>query len=541
MESKQENITIYLFNLEELIEDIRNTIGYPVNFWAVAATIESFGIRDIDAQQDYGFENVFKLAEYIFKQLVMHYEKKEKTLIQKKEIFSELTVKEKLKTVLKHYLTGLLFAIPMLVQIASVIAFDYGLWAWVKFNKLQATMVALATIAGFVLTGGFVQVMGYQLTYYKGQENYKSAYEIAVRLFIRGMGIVLMVIILTIVGNLLLGLYPGWALFIAAIYFFFLSALLLSSGILYALELKFAIALSIVIGTLFVILGMEILGIGIYFSHWLGILVSVIINIISGYIYFQIKMKHMPGEYLIAKLPPEEITFYSSYRYFVYGSIFFMFLFVDRIFAWSTGTPPPPYVIWFNTPYELGMDWALIPLLTTMALLDYSVHRFSKELIPIQKMVIFEEYEKFNRYFRQFYYRQLFYLIFIGTSSILGAYYFVKMFEPLSVNYSNVAVFFANPVTEHVFWMGSIGYIILCIGLLNSLFFFTLYRPAFAMNGIVLGILTNIFIGYLCSRLFSYEYAVLGLISGAAIFAVLTSLWARKIFKNLDYFYFGAF
>lgn len=541
MKKEQENINIFLYNLEELIEDIRKIIGYPVNFWAVAATIESLGIRDIDAKQDYGFDNVFKLAQYVFKQITMHYEKREKK-IEEIAIDEEiLSFKGKLKEILKHYFLGLLFAVPMLIQVISVLVFDYGLWAWVKFNKLQATMVAIATIISFVVTGGYVQVLGYQLTYFKGMENYKSAYDMAFYLFKKGMIATFWIIGILIFSNLLLSFYPQLAILLASMYIIFLSALLLSSGILYAVELKLPIALSITFGTFWVFIAMQLLHLGIYLSHWTGMGLSITINLLSSYVYFQKKMKKMPGEYAIAKIPRPEIIFYHSYRYFIYGAVFFLFLFVDRILAWSNGFPRPPYIIWFNTPYELGMDWALIPLLTTMALLDYSVHRFSRELIPRQKMVIFENYREFNKYFKNFYKRQLIYIIIIGVLSIVGVYYLVMALKPLAEQYPNAAIFYASPITHKVFWLGSFGYIVLCIGLLNSLFFFTLYRPAFAMNAMIVGIMGNIFVGFLCSRLISYEYGVVGLIFGASIFAILTSIWARKVFQNLDYYYFAAF
>ncbi|GAB4178780.1 MAG: hypothetical protein Kow00108_14620 [Calditrichia bacterium] len=541
MNKLDQHITAYLFSLEELVEDVRKEIGFPTNFWAVAATIESFGIRDEDALEEYGFKDVFTLAQYVFKQLRKYYEKRVGH-VETREIEKDvLSFKKKLEDVFKHYFTGLLFALPMLIQIASVLLFDYGLWAWVRFNTLQATMVAIATIVSFIITGGYVQVLGFQLTYYKAMENYQSAYDMAWYLLKRGFKVSVVVGLGMFAVNFFLGLFPVMAVFVATIYLILLSALLLASGILYALEFKLPIVVGILFGTLMVIVSMEVFHLGIYLSHWIGIFFAVLINLISGYVYFQVKLDKMPAEFRLSRLPKQEVILYMSYRYFVYGTVFFLFLFIDRIMAWSSGFPGTPYIIWFNTPYELGMDWALIPLLTTMALLDYSVHRFSNEIIPKQKEVIFENYQEFNRYFKRFYHRQILYVVGIGLLSIIGAYYFVKMFEPIALKYPNVAIFYSNPITEKTFWLGSIGYIILCVGLLNSLFFFTLFRPAFAMNAMVLGITANIYVGFILSRSVSYEYAVVGLIAGATVFALVSAIWANRVFKKLDYYYFAAF
>ena len=56
-------------NLNELTIKVKELIGNPLSVWAVAATIESLGIRDIDAKTDFGFESVFDLAKVVFTDL----------------------------------------------------------------------------------------------------------------------------------------------------------------------------------------------------------------------------------------------------------------------------------------------------------------------------------------------------------------------------------------------------------------------------------------------------------------------------------------
>ena len=89
--------------------------------------------------------------------------------------------------------------------------------------------------------------------------------------------------------------------------------------------------------------------------------------------------------------------------------------------------------------------------------------------------------------------------------------------------------------------MGATGYIFLIYGLMNSLFFFTLNRPEFVMYAIVPSLVVNCIVGYVCSRVISFEYATIGLIAGAVTFAVITGLIARRFFRHLDYFYYSAY
>ena len=56
-------------NINLLMQSIKERIGKPVSSRVVMATIESLGIRDIDVPNDYGFESIKHLAEYIFKEI----------------------------------------------------------------------------------------------------------------------------------------------------------------------------------------------------------------------------------------------------------------------------------------------------------------------------------------------------------------------------------------------------------------------------------------------------------------------------------------
>ncbi|MDZ7680244.1 MAG: hypothetical protein U5J63_00700 [Fodinibius sp.] len=66
----------------------------------------------------------------------------------------------------------------MISQIAAVIIFRYSLWAWLEFNEAQATVVAFGTITAFVLTGGFIQVLGRSVSSYsKSRDNFELAFK----------------------------------------------------------------------------------------------------------------------------------------------------------------------------------------------------------------------------------------------------------------------------------------------------------------------------------------------------------------------------
>ncbi|SMO34543.1 hypothetical protein [Gracilimonas mengyeensis] len=524
----------------ELTDRVHELIDNPISTWAVAATIESLGIRNIDAQTDYGYTSVFDLGDEVYRR-IKEREKAKFKEDEEGEGFKVGSFSNSLKLFFKHYTAGMIFSMPMLSQIVAIIIFEYALWAWFNFNEAQATVVAMGTILSFILTGGFIQTLGRLVSRYKGEENFYLASKATWAVMKVAIPFILTAALFLLVLNVIFPFYPQQLAWLAVLYMVLISLLLLAAAVLYATEQRFMILLGILLGTVLVIFGMVFADIGIYFSQWLGIISATVFMAGYAYIYYRFKIRTLRQELFKQSLPEAEVIYYNTYRYFIYGFCYFTFLFMDRMMAWSAGPPPPEYIIWFNTPYELGMDWALITLVITIAMLEYSIHSFSKHLIPAQKKAMISKIKLFNRFFRRFYVKQIILLLIVGGLSIIGTYYGVLSLRAFEDQVPEIADFFANPMTFRVFWMASIGYLFLIYGLLNSLFFFTLNRPELVMYAMMGSLFVNFIVGFLCSRIFGLEYAVIGLIAGSVVFAISTGILAKRFFKHLDYFYYSAF
>ena len=526
-------------SFDELVQQVYELIGNPLSTWAVAATIESLGVRDIDAVTDYEYNSVFDLAEDVYKKIKTHIKENYKDT---KEIEFKLgDVWESFRLFFKYFGTGILFTMPMISQIVAIIIFEYALWAWFRFNVAQATMIAMGTIASFIITGGFIQILGRLVSKYMGEENYYLSWRAIKAVMYFAIPLVLIIAALTFLINIILPFYPQRMVSIGLTYFILISSMMLSSAVLYASGQKMVILVSILFGTLSVAFAMEVLDWGIYFSQWLGIGLTAGIQIVYVVIYYLYKIRSTRQQLYKQSLPTLEVSYYNTYRYFIYGLCYFSFLFIDRILAWSAGPPPPPYIIWFNTAYELGMDWALLSFIFTIALLEFVIQLFSHRILPAQKKADVSDLKKFNLYFSNFYSLQLVFLLVIGVVSIILTYFGVDALKVFVDDYPEIRDFFANPITLKVFWLGSIGYLFLVFGLLNSLFFFTMNRPEFVMYSMFAALLINALTGYVCSRIIGFEYAVIGLIAGSISFAVITGLIGKRFFKHLDYFYYSAY
>lgn len=519
----------------QLILTLKQSIKNPVNSWAVYATLESIGLRDIDAQNDYGFESLHKLANYIYEDFVNSDSLKQRSYSQR---FSGESFFDQIRRFIRYYSLGLFTAFSLVINVATILMYDYGLWAWLKFNPLQATIVANGTILSFITTGGLTQVVGHQLSYYKDNDIFLG-YRVINSLLIVVFYIIFFVALFIFILNVIIPFYSIEMMSISLVYFILLSFFLITSSILNSLEQRIPMGISFVTGILFVFLGMEILDIGIYLSHFLGILVAIFTNVIYSYAYFKIRLTKLNYKKTLSKKLGLEVIFFRSYKYFIYGTILSIFLFLDRIIAWSSGSPPIK-VIWFNSTFELGMDWALLPLLLTLGVLEYTIQTFSKYILQAQKRTSLNLLMHFKRFFYKFYIRRLLLLIFLGIISIFGSYYFLLIFKPYAHSMPKIDVFFSNPVITKIFWFASIGYLFTAIGLFNSLFFFTLNQPNWAMHAIIYATLFNVCIGLVFSRIISFEYSIVGLVVGGMVFAIMTSIKAYKFFKNLDYYYYMA-
>lgn len=535
-----DNVTID--SVSELRLEVKELIGNPISVWAVAAIIESLGVREVDAHNEFGYDSIFDLARDIYTDLKKEYSEQHaaESNIEDND-FNLFGAWNTVKQFLKYYCQGLLFSLPMISQIAAIIIFRYSLWAWLEFNEAQATVIAFGTIVAFIITGGFVQVLGRDISSYMSNNNYYLAFEATKKTVKKGVLVIIGTVVFFYLLNIIFPFYPPRMLALGLMYMVLISFLLLASAILYALKRRVSILVIILAGTSMVIFNMDVLGLGIYISQWLAILTTTALLAGYGIFYFKFQIRSQRQDLLEQSLPNPEVRYYTNYRYFIYGLSYFLFLFLDRILAWSAGELPPPYIIWFNTPYELGMDWALITLVLSIAVLEYSVHAFSEALLPLQEKTSFSQLEKINTYFNRLYSRHLLLLTGVGVISIFLTYYSVKSLIVFQDSVPEVRDFFMNIMTEKVFWIASISYLFLNIGLFHSLFFFTLSKPAYAMYSILSGLMVNLFIGYMCSRILGLEYATLGLLAGAVVFAVVSGVIAQRFFKRLDYFYYSAF
>lgn len=531
-------------NIRELIDSIDRKIGKPVSSHVVTATIESFGIREKDLMSDFGFSTIPDLADLIFYELnsdpnyigTKNAKEIECETTQPKTIQVSDYLRIKTQIFAQYYSLGIFHLLPVLIQIIAIVLFGYSLWTFIGFNELQSTAVVLGVIIGLVATGGFVQVIGRQASFYWNYEDYKMTNNIIN--FFHRIGILSIFLVLTVIFliNFFFRLYPYEVLFVTFMYAFLIGSLVLLLAPFHTIKQRWVISVSIFIGTALAIYLKQNTSFLIYTTHWIGIVCVIIILklFLKTYFYFRIKNQKNLGNSEII-IP---VLLYHNYQYFFYGLFLYFFVFIDRILAWSTGINGKlPFLVYFDKNYELGMDFAILVYLLLAGVLEYSIASFTKFIDIGQKITNYNTPEVFNSKLKNMYWQQL--ALLFATS--IGAFFLI--YAIMSAPWGFKALFHENlvPLNIKVCFLGAIGYVLLAWGMLNSLYLFTLGQVTKPLFAIMYACLLNIAIGFFLSRFYSYEYSVVGMIFGASLFVILTLKANLQLFNNLDYYYYAAY
>lgn len=535
---------IHKENTRILLLSIKEKIGKPVSNKVVMATIESLGIRNKDISTDFGVASIRFLADLIFIELTTSQEhkgakntKEKSNLLSNSEniqISDYLWVKTKI--FIHYFPMGMFHLLPVFLQILAIILFGYSLWTFVGFNQVQSTAVVLGVIIGLVATGGFVQVIGKQASFYWHHNDFimtKKAINYLLKIGILSLFAVLLAVT---VCNIFFHLYPFSVLFIVFSYAFLIGTLLLLLAPLHTIQQRWVITLAIFIGTLVAVLLKTQTNININLTHWIGIITAILLSKIYLYVFFEKLLNKAKTNFNISVKP--NVFLYHNYKYFLYGLFLYLFIFTDRILAWSsTKNGQLPYVVFFDKNYELGMDIAIIVFLLLSGVLEFGTASFSKFLDIEQKNTSFKNPKLFNSKLKKMYWQHIllllvvsFFLFFLIDSLLYSNWgyraHFKEALDSISINVSRI---------------GAVGYVFLAWGMLNTLYLFTLSQPSMPLRAISIALLTNFTIGFCCSRFISYEYSVIGMLFGSLVFMLLTLIALLNFLNKLDYYYYAAY
>lgn len=519
-----------LFN--SLMNDILTRHMQPQDPYEIAALLESMGWNDQRARKEFGMDDVFELADELWK------------AVQDKIVYTSFSKIEKpgmMETVaelLRAFLRGVIFALPMAISVISMLTLKFSLWSFENLSVELATSIAIGTILSFMTVGGFTQAIARRGFFYIIQGHYHLARR-TTYLFIR-IGFIVSLVLsgIILITDIFFTLFPYRMLFYIVAYFVLLNSIWLTVTAMYILRREITFTVFIILGIALVYVLYSILGMDIIWAQLLAILVISVLSAILIKYYFQLDERKSQKR-AMTNLPRFSITIYTTMHYFFYGFLYFTFLFIDRIVAWSTNNVYMPYVIWFRGEYEIGLDFALLMLVLPMGFCEVSVSWLMRDLEAGQKMYMAKEISRMNNNYLLMYFRtQGLHIVnaVISGFIIYGVAYYLDHQYYLV----NGKSFLASEVTQFVLVWAIVAYSVLSVFLMNAVILFALSQPYKMINALIPGLIVNFIIGFLLSRWVGYHYAVFGLLAGSLLAAVLSTLNITKVLKKLDYYLYSA-
>jgi len=524
-----------ILKTQEELSALYNTItegkGKPINHWEITALLETYGLRDIDAQEEYGVADLFVLAKH----LVVFIDEKKGYKVQSIQTIKETNM---FKRIVHNYIKGLAFSLPMLVQIVFTVVVGYALWSSMNASSERATAISLGTFAALIITGGSAQAIGRKGLFYLKLGEQVLAKNVSYVLLIVGFILIAFLFVVLTATNFFFTIFPFDIYMTAISYYVLLSIFFLLLSIFYVFEDYLSIVLLTLLGLIFVYGFHKVLLFPLASAQIYGL---ILLNVVVGLVVFR-KLTKLEDETRSAEganLPRPSILFYSLLPYYAYGTFYFAFLVVDRMVAWSADAANHPYIIWFNVSYELGLDWALIALILMMGVTEVSIAEFLYKINNRVTQVRFSNAKEFSEEIYKFFKKFNIFFILFSFAVTVGSFLFIYLLNK-TLHLEFLATFLQQP-TLGIFMIAAVAYFFLVNSLMNILFMFSLSRHHTPVQSIGYAFVVDLFVGLILSRAFGYEYASVGLLSGAVVLWWITFKEVRTMFKNLDYYYYSAY
>jgi hypothetical protein len=521
--------------IDALGQRVIDRIGIPKDEWEIAAQLEVMGLRDADARTAYGKRDVFDLARTILSQFhagsyaFLVEGEDPQPYVHPAVVF------------VRRYFSGLLFSAPMALQAATMLVWGYGIWGAIEHDLTRGSAIALAFIASYIVAGGFSQAIVRRGLFYIYQKEEVLARWVALRGWTIAARVMLALIVPALLLNAVFDILP-WSMILTAVaYYAALTILWLNWSLIYLVRKAhlFLTITAIALGS--VLIAAKVFGASPLVANAVGLAVANGLSFAVAFRSLNAMVRRRDGAEPVN--PPRlTVLVYSTSRFFVYGLLYNAYLFADRVIAWTTPVGRedfPPYPFWLSVRYELAMDLALVVVVVLSGFVEFSIERFSGDLIPSEKKIksletgifLAEQSRTDRRRAMQ-----------LGAGSVLAIAiaWGVSMALRFLPN-ARLQEALAAPTTVPVFVCAAAGYVFLMFALRNILLLLTLSRVDDAVRCVGIALLVNVTIGFIASRAFHYAAAAAGVLGGSIVMAWLARRAAQRVLARLDYYYYAAY
>jgi len=486
-----------------------------VNAREVAALIESFGYTDQSARE-WGFPDVFSLAEHLFARHQQNPAPNE-SAGQKR---GRLSLLAETRCALRKFSLSLAYAIPWMVMLSL----EYLRPAALEVSAQIGGALSLSLIASLIATGGFVQMISRCGNFYYGLKEPVLANRTCLSLLNIGLTSSLFLTLLGIIVGSYFHLFTGNYLLLAAVNCLLLSllwmlcAVLSVQGIGWCIPFIFSLSILIsgLLKTLFH-LGTIIL---LIFGPVLA--ASFALGCVLAGSYHAERKNPQSKE---SARPRSGVLFISLVPFYVYGTVYFGFLFADRLTAGSAVPWVSGLSFGIDTAYKKGTDLVLLAFLITAGLVEYLADSFLRSWQRLAAELPQVASEQLKDSLRKRHWKSM--------SAIFTAFVVVALSAWFAFSGSKSLA--PAPRLLQTAVLGGLGYLMLSVALLEIVILASINAISMATLAVAVGGAVNLLTGYGLSHLWGVQYAAVGLLAGSAVVLLISNRAVRRVLGHPDY------
>jgi hypothetical protein len=488
----------------------------PTHAREVAALIESFGYNDRAAQAS-GFPDVFSLARHLFARLQQD-PAPAQTPIRKRGSFLWAEV----RYVLRKFSLSLTYAIPWM----ALLVLEYLRPDVLQVSPEFGAALSLSLIASLIATGGFIQMISRSGNFYYGLEQPVLARRTCMSLLNVGLTSVLFLALLGMLLGSYFHLFSANYLLLAALNSVSLSLLWMLCAMLSVQGIGWCIPLVYVVSTVLSGGIRTLANLNATMLLMLWPLLSVLCALGCVLAGFHAAERTYGGTRNTPR-PRFGIFFITLVPFYIYGTLYFGFLFADRLAAGSAVPWVSGLSFGIDSAYKRGMDLALFAFLITAALVEYlgdSFLRFWRRQAAELPQTASQQLAAGLR--RRHWHAMFAIVSAFAAMSVLAWYVFSRSSSaaPSSVLLQTAA-------------LGGLGYLLLNIALLETIILASINAMSRSLLAVGAGLGVNLLIGYGSSHLWGVQFAAVGLLAGAAVVLWKCNAAVRRILQRPDYYY----
>lgn len=455
---------------------------------------------------------------------------------------------------LRTFASGMIFSALWSLMLLALFLGGISLWTANPdkagpIPAFLATSIAVGVVISFIVTGGVQQVFSFRMSFYRLQDNLSLARKEAIRGYWVGFLAIAIAASAFVITNGVAVVSPLQFTLYTVLFLVLLGGYRILVTPLYAYR-KFpliAIGLSAALVLLYVAYYvLKAAGIPSPYDVIVAqVAALVILNVVTALECLKTVLRekrhvfqtsehqslyHKPITLKNVQQPRFSVVFLEMLPLFLFGTMFYVLLFSDRLTSWIAATGP--FLLIYNASYQFGADIAMLVLIPLTGFVYYFLEGLA-ELLQSEssKTNISEKMNLKNKIYR--YVGKMFAI----TGLAAGVCVFVIWHYADSI----VAMTNGEPESVLVLRIGLIAYSLFAFFLANTFISFSFRRYSAPALLLFLATVTELGTNMIGPRWFSGWDPVYGLLVSIVLVTIISSLNTVKFIRQMHYFYYSAF